>query len=261
MYAATHRVYFEAARAFPNNPRIRLYTDTDGLSAEYERISGMEFGVLPIPFRSQLLGSRSREAGPLCIAQFGDVRDEKGFHWLPDLIDSMMDDYIRPGRVRFLIQASLIHPEYEPKSRAALERLKGYSRDAVRLVGLEGPLTPHSYYQMVSEADLVLCPYDPLTYRNRSSGTLAEAIAAGVPTVVPRHSWLSLQQPAESGETFVDRESFLEAVRKISADYARYQSRAKAGRHSWLANHSPEHLVRRLLGERDEPGAIAEKVA
>ncbi len=204
------------------------------MSEEYERISGLEFGVLPIPFRSQLLSSRPREAGSLCIAQFGDVRDEKGFHWLPDLIDAMMDDYLRPGRVRFLIQASLIHPEYEPKSQAALERLKGYPRDSVRLVGLDGPLKPDSYYRLVSEADLVLCPYEAITYRNRSSGTLAEAIAAGIPTVVPQNCWLSSQPPPGSGKTFFDLESFIDAVRSICDDYPTYHSRARpAGTPGW----------------------------
>ena len=120
-YCALHRVFFEFARAFPVNDRLRLYTDSDGLSTEYEQLSGLEFGVLPIPFRSRLLKSRSRGAGPLCIGYFGDVRDEKGFHWLPDLVQAMFGDYVEPGRVRFVIQASLVHPEQEPLSKAAVK--------------------------------------------------------------------------------------------------------------------------------------------
>ena len=91
-YCAANATFFEIARAFHSTKNIRLYTDSDGLSEEFERFSGLEFGVLPIPFRSHLLDARSRKGGPLCLAYFGDVRDEKGFHWLPDLVVALMDE-------------------------------------------------------------------------------------------------------------------------------------------------------------------------
>jgi glycosyltransferase involved in cell wall biosynthesis len=262
-YCALHRVFFEHARLFPASDRLRLYTDTEALSEEFERASGLEFGVLPIPFRARLISRPAGDHGPICIAFFGDVREEKGFHWLPDLIDAMMDEYLARGRARFLIQASLVHPEANPRSRAALERLKTYAEDHVQLVGLEGPLAPERYYQLVSEADLLLCPYHPGTYRARSSGTLTEAIAAGIPTVVPRGTWLARAQPPGSGETFDDRESFIEAVLQVCGRYAGYQQRAVAGRRGWQARHSPERLIRALLGEGEcEPsGSRVGKVA
>ena len=248
-YCAANATFFEIARIFPVTKSVRLYTDSHGLSEEYERFSGLPFGVLPIPFRTHLLGNRSRRDGPLCLGYFGDVRDEKGFHWLPDLVEAMMEDHVQRGRVRFLIQASLVHPDHEPLSKRALEQLKSYPEDMVRLVGLDGPLSPDRYFQLVTESDLLLCPYHPATYRNRTSGTLTEAIASGIPTVVPHGSWLASQQPAGSGTTFLDRESFIEAVRKICDDYSSFQSRAKAAQYSWLALHSPEQVVRTLLGE------------
>jgi len=260
-YCALHRVFFDYARTFPDNSRLRLYTDSDGLAEEYEQLAGFEFGVLPIPFRSHLLKSRSRGAGPLCIGYFGDVRDEKGFHWLPDLVQAMYADHVRPGRVAFLIQASLVHAEHEPLSREAIKRLKDFAEDSVQLVGMAGPLSPESYYQLVSETDVLVCPYDPAIYRNRTSGTLAEAISAGIPTVVPHGSWLSRQQPPGSGETFLDRDSFIEAVKSVCDDYARYHSRAKAGRYSWLTRHCPESLVRFLLGAPKEQGSSVGRVA
>lgn len=260
-YCAANAIFFEIARTFPDNKNLRLYTDSHGLSLEYERISGLEFGVLPIPFRSHLLGERSRTDRALRLGYFGDVRDEKGFHWLPDLVEAMMDDYVKTGQVRFSIQASLIHPDHEPRSKQALERLKGYPEDIVRLVGLDGPLSPECYFRLVTEADLLLCPYHPATYRNRTSGTLTEAISSGIPTVVPHGSWLASQQPAGSGTTFLDRESFIDAVRRICADYPNYHSRAQAGQCAWLALHSPERVVRALLGETAKHCSTNGKVA
>ncbi len=260
VYGRIHMAFFDYARRFPIDDRVRLYTDTDGLSEEYEWFSGLEFGVLPIPFRSHLLSRRDRGDEPLCLSCIGDMRDEKGFHWLPDLIDAMGAE-VRAGRVRFLIQASLQDRHNNPGCVRALDRLQAYPAEAVQLVGLEGPLSPESYYEMISESDVVLCPYDPVAYRNRSSGTLTEAIAAGIPTVAPGGSWLSRQQPPGGGGTFTDRETFIESVRSICADYPTYLSHARAGRHRWLDFHSPERLVRALLGETSGATPAASKVA
>jgi hypothetical protein len=247
-YCAAHAAFFEYARFFPASEHCRFYTDSDDLSQEYERISGLEFGVLPIPFRARLLGSRSHRAGTLCIGFFGDVRHEKGFHWLPGLVEALRNEGTHSRQVRFVIQASLAHPEQEPQCTAALAELKRYPDEFVRLVGLDGPLSPDRYYQLFTQTDLLVCPYHPAAYRNRTSGTMAEAIAAGIPTVVPAGSWLARQQPPGSGKTFGDCATFIEAVRIVCDDYSSFHSAARAGQHAWQARHSPEQVVRTLLG-------------
>ncbi len=55
---SANAAFFEIAHTFPVNKKLRLYTDSDGLTAEYEHFSRLRFGVLPIPFRSHLLGTR-----------------------------------------------------------------------------------------------------------------------------------------------------------------------------------------------------------
>jgi glycosyltransferase involved in cell wall biosynthesis len=260
-YTTVHRAFFDHARLFAPTDRLRLYTDTEELSEDYERFSGLDFGVLPIPFRTRFLASRARQEGPICLAFFGDVREEKGFHWLPDLINALMEEHLASGRVRFLIQATLVHPEHETRCKAALDELKNHSEGHVRLVGLDGPLAPDLYYQLVSEADALLCPYHPEAYRWRSSGTLTEAISAGIPTVVPQGTWLARQQPLGSGETFKDRESFIAAVQRVCDRYPAYHLRASAGRESWLEQHSPDRLVRALLGAQVEQSSPMGKVA
>jgi hypothetical protein len=126
----------------------------------------------------------------------------------------------------------------------------------VRLVGLDGPLTPEEYYRLVADADLLLCPFDAHAYRRRSSGTLTEAVAAGIPTVVTAGTWLERHQPPGSGESGWDLSSFVEAVRRVCDDYPRYLERARAARDRWLAVHTPTNLVKTLL-DSAPPGAGA----
>ncbi len=190
-YYTVHKVLFQLASTFPATDRLHLYTDTQELSEEYGQLAGRAFGVLPIPFRSELIETQSREDGPLRLVFLGDARDEKGFHWLPDLVEAMMDQYVRPGHVRFIFQASPVAASWNAGSCEACNKLRRYDQSHVQLVGTQGPLSPEEYFQLVSQVDVLLCPFDARAYRSRSSGTLAEAIAAGVPAIVPHGSWLS----------------------------------------------------------------------
>jgi glycosyltransferase involved in cell wall biosynthesis len=247
-YTIAHRVYFDHVRRQPPHPSIHLYTDTDELTEEYRESSGLDFATLPIPFRTDLVAHRpaGRPSGPLTIAFVGDVRDEKGFHWLPDLVEAMAEE-LAAGKVRFAIQASLVYPRYNPRSVVALERMKVLAGEQVTLLGLAGPLSPREYYDFVAGADLLLCPYDPEAYVRRSSGTLTEAVAAGIPTVVRAGTWLARQQPPGTGEACRDLPSFIQAVRRICEEYPRYHGAAKAARTRWLSIHTPVNLVRMLL--------------
>jgi hypothetical protein len=247
-YTTCHRSYFDDVRRRPQHPRVRLYTDTEELTEEYQEFSGLVYDTLPIPFRSGFLAGRARRpGGPLCLSFFGDVREEKGFFWLPELVDALLEDYLVRGKARFLIQGTLGAPQWSPKSQQALARLQGLPPEYVTVVGADGPLAPDDYYRLVSETDVLLCPYNPHAYRRRSSGTVAEAIAAGIPTVVPGGTWLARHQPPGAGETFTDLGSFVEGVRRICDDYDRYAAQARAYREQWLAVHSPLNLVDTLL--------------
>ena len=256
-YRAVHRAFFDHAHTLKPSPRVRLYTDTEELAVEYRAFSSLEFGVLPIPFRSRLLGRGTIGDGPLCIGYVGEARAEKGFPYLPDLVEALMEQYVRSGRVRFLIQGTMTLPDFDPRSREALRRLQSYPAAQVRLVGLDRPLTPDEYYRLVSDTDLLLCPYSPEAYRTRSSGSLTEGVAAGIPTIVPRNTWLSRNQPPGTGETFVDQASLIEAVRCVIERYPEYRARAVTQKDEWLARHSPLNLIRTLLN--DAPVAARER--
>jgi glycosyltransferase involved in cell wall biosynthesis len=250
-YLALHRACFELYRRWGASPRIHFYTDTEELAQEYQEVTGFNFQVLPIPFRSQALGRKDPEAGqPLCFTYLGEARDEKGFPWLADAIDHLMEHYLRPGKIRFAIQATLGRPvRNQPASAAALARLLKNDPRHVQLSGLNGPLLPEEYNEMVADADVVLCPYHSYRYRNCSSGTLMEAIVAGKPTMVRADGWMARQQPPGSGERFHDLTSFIEGLKRLADEFATYKRYAEGFRNLFRLNHSPERLVAKLIKE------------
>lgn len=252
-FTATHLALFDSYRPFGSHPSIRLYTDTAELSELYSRASQLAHFTLPIPFRNGKLVPHERHTGDLLrVTYLGDPRDEKGFHRLPELVETLAGE-----PVRFVIQASLVDLVNNPKSTPALSRLQESDSRRVELAGLNGPLTPDDYFRLVSAADVLIFPFDREAYQRRSSGTLTEAIAAGVPTVVPDDTWLSRQQPPGSGERFTDDLSLAEAVRRMVRRYDEYEGRAAEARAGWLSKHTPDNVVRSLLsgdGPRKDDG-------
>lgn len=241
-FTTTHLALYDMYRAFGPHHRIRLYTDTDELAEVYSRASQLAHFTLPIPFRNDKLAPHTRRTDqPVRVTYVGDPRDEKGFHLLPDLITALDGE-----PVRFVIQASLADVANNPLSATALTRLRECGRPNVELIGLDGPLNADTYFALVSAADLIVFPFDREAYSRRSSGTLTEAIAAGVPTVVPADTWLARQQPAGSGERFDVRNPLVDAVRRVLRNREQYERRAAEARGEWLNKHTPDNLIRAL---------------
>lgn len=234
--------------------RIRFYTDSGRLSEDYESLTDLSFTPLPLPFRAELLPVTKRSECPVTIVYLGGARDEKGFHWLPDLIQALAVGYFVTGKVRLLIQASLAQPEHNPRSVAALRKLKRRLPPGVELVALDGGLDPHDYYALAAQADIMLLPYLRERYRACTSGILAEALAVGAAAVVPSGTWLADQLPPGGGETFDDFPSFVEAVKRVVDNFANYRMAAQANRSSWLKRHSPDALIAALLDQKNDSG-------
>ena len=75
-----------------------IYTDTVELASTTARLAGVDFRVLPIPFRTELIPPRSSlgpHDGPLKVLFLGDVREEKGFLLLPELVRTLDEQYLK----------------------------------------------------------------------------------------------------------------------------------------------------------------------
>jgi glycosyltransferase involved in cell wall biosynthesis len=238
------RAYFDACRAFPESPNVRFYTDTAELARDYSALAGFPFAVLPIPFRANLIPqSPSRTDDTLRVLFLGDLREEKGFTKLPQLVRATRDN----PRVQFVIPGALHAEEREPAMLAALAELEAYPAEKVSRPFRDHFVPASDYYTLLAAADVVLCPYDAHAYRARSSGVFAEAVAAGKPTIVPAETWMANEQEPGSGEVYRDERGLLTALQRVIADYPRYRKTAALARERWLQRHSPEQLVSQLV--------------
>ena len=229
--------------------RLRFHADTEQLSRVFAELTGLPFATAPIPFpqeplRAALVARAPRQEGQKLTAVYlGDARQEKGYQHLPAALSSLWRGYVEPGKVRFVLQSNFNTPGGEPGILTAAQLLAGYPATTV----LTEPLQPADYYRVLAESDLVLIPYDPVAYRNRSSGVLIEAMAAGKVVVTSDNSWMASQVTPQHAVLFDRPEQIGPAIAQALDRFATLSQGAAGRCDDVLKQSTGEHLVRHLL--------------
>lgn len=168
---------------------IAFYTDTDELSRDYNLLGVQPFKTVAVPVDPALRHCNAPPAGePLSILYIGDVRNEKGFPCLPNLIEETLD-LVKAKKIRYVVQSNFNLPEGEDASAWAMESLKRMPDAGIEF--MPGPLSPEQYRRLIEQAGVVLVPYRRENYVARSSGIFAEAVAAGAPCLVTAGTWMA----------------------------------------------------------------------
>lgn len=121
----------------------------------------------------------------------GDAKISKGIHLVPDVVRTVVPKY---PHLDFVVQTSSTHAWGTALDAVnALAALKGtYDNLTVMLESI----STQSYADMVGSAEVTLLPYDPVAYRDKSSGVLWETVASGGLAVVSEGSWLAAEARA-----------------------------------------------------------------
>jgi hypothetical protein len=194
---ASLRGSFRAFRDKVGHLAVHFYTDTERLTAQYNRLGVFRFSTLPIPVSPHLCRPAAAGDGAIRVTYAGDARTEKGYHLLPDLVRDV--ELLRPpdARVRYVFQSNFTFriPEQQAPVIVARRSLQSFPAQMVQII--PDALTPEEYRNLVLSAGIMLLLYDRENYYARSSGLLAEALSAGIPVLAPAASWLSDQfEPA-----------------------------------------------------------------
>lgn len=232
--------------------KIQFYTDTDDLIQRYNSLSEIRLYKIPIPFRQEKLKQETKDLNiedAINLVYLGDARPEKGYHFLPNIIEYLWKDYIQPGKIKIIIQSNFSVEGGEgliPKARLALER---YPESKVKLI--KEAMSADDYYQLLAEADALILPYDPNSYRFRTSGVLTEALAAGKPVIVPQSSWLGKQVDSSRASLYENPDEIPKKVIEVIENLDRFSESAINFSHGWLKQNSPDNLVKILLSNKN----------
>ncbi|HUY93171.1 MAG TPA: hypothetical protein VMV10_30865 [Pirellulales bacterium] len=227
---------------------VYFWTDNEELAAHYREKTGFPFGALPIPHTPSVrtaLPAQDR----LRILYLGDARLEKGFQHLPGLVRALTDDEGHRLRFEFYFQAHCVSPCEAPEITAARAELCRLAHRGVTL--FTSPLSPPKYRELLASGHLVVLPYDRRAYAERSSGVFAEALAAGIPLVVPEGTWMARQLLQGAGGAFRDLSDAPLLILKIAQDWRRHHQRALDCAAAWRSQQNPQRLLTLLQNPPD----------
>ena len=250
--------------------KVYFYTDTDELTDQYIRLTGIPFGTLPIPHTHSPSTAPSLGDRPLRIIYVGDARHEKGYHYLPRVVQDLWVDYVETGKVAFLLQSNYNLPGGEPEAIVARAELQCYPTDKVKL--LTEPLTSDEYRETLLSGDISLLLYDSQNYYARSSGILIESLAAGIPVIVPAGTWLAAQFIDEVYQHHLSIKEQMSTVKTYGGTQLYWRERPTAccsvgvpsgAQYLWITLRIPKHgvFVEMRLDQRDSYGHSARRNA
>lgn len=227
-----------------------LYTDTEELTQCYNGLRAGVFQTLPIPIDERLGHKRPHTgSGPLVVSYVGDLRDEKGIDLLPGIITSIRRAGYGKAEVLFRIQGNLPVAGVTGRTRRAKQALLDARPDGVELV--EGPLSSDDYMDLMLHSDVVLIPYSPIHYAARSSGVFVEAVAAGIPTVHPRNSWMGRNAIDKLGFGYSKPSEIAAGLKDIIVNYPQYEAASGAYISEWRESHSAQRLTKIIIENQD----------
>lgn len=158
--------------------RLHVHSETEQMAGFYRALLGLEVATAPgpglvLPARHARPSAAGRPPTVLCI---GFANRPKGYRLLPDAIATVLH---RRRDVRFMVHGIVKGSDAEG-DQAIFDELSALGdRVAVR----QDVLSDQDYATLLTEADLLLLPYDPAVYLTRGSGVFTDARKVGLPVV------------------------------------------------------------------------------
>jgi hypothetical protein len=221
-FAATH-----LAAADPGDPVLTTFHQT--CSAIYTHLLRRQVHTLPVPHQATHIGKHRAEQRQLTVGVLGHQRADKGYHLVPAIAMGLLQ--VRPD-LQILIHNGA--PGYMAEVQDCVRTL-GASDARITVDERIADLT--LWDELLDSCDVVLCPYHAPSYTGAYSAIVGEAIARGIPLVVPAVSTLSrtLTEFGGPGETFAgfEPEPIAAATLKVLADLPAYATKARAAAWRW----------------------------
>lgn len=233
-----YRQAFKRIANSQTGQRILLCTDSEKLADEYRSLCDVAIHVVPIPHSPLPRRQRDRGSRSVVLGFAGEARSSKGFHLLPGVA----------RRLKAATSADALSFAFQSYGARA-EALAGFSpSDQIRL--FPEPLSEEEYEAFMASIDLMLIPYMDHSYRAQTSGVFSEAMALGVPTIVPENTWMAEQLAVSgAGLTFRggDEEDLARACMQAIDFYPALRARASKAVTAWRAYHNGANFVETII--------------
>lgn len=226
---------------------ILYTTDSNVIAMEADELYHCPMITLPIPHLREApaitAADKKQPTDTFRVYAPGAIRTEKGIAFITASFEHL--NRTDPSLLQRLVLVTQYNDAGDTQLNDTIRQRLGKLNVANIFLG---NLSSEAYEHEMAEADIILIPYsNDHGYRARTSGILAETIAACKPFLTTRDSWMGLQ--SEQYHTglpvpYGDVEAFAEALRTLTENYAAHLQQAQDARAAWLAFHSRQNFYR-----------------
>jgi glycosyltransferase involved in cell wall biosynthesis len=233
------------AQRLPREAGARFHlTSFDPVPASlFRKLLDYPVRALPSPFRAVAPLRNRAGARPITVAVLGHQRADKGYDLMPDVAHELLRARLD---IRLLVQSVAA-----PDAVDAQQRLRDLAATNKRLVVDEAAAGSERWANLVAMSDLVLCPYRAEAYVARFSAILNEALANGIPVVVPAGTTLAtfLRECGGCGTTFerFDVPAIVAAATQALDGFNHFANLAHAAALAWPEKRGPGRVIDELL--------------
>ena len=250
------RLGFKLIEKSDSGKIFHFATDSNRLAKEYEYLTRLPIDIFPIPHTRNVDGEKifqkdrsSNKGRPkLRMVSLGDARSEKGFPVLVNALQKLIPE-LESHQIEVVLQCNINGMDSEAMN--ARKKLEEIPLPAVSLI--TEPLSTEGYYHLLEMSHIILLPYRRNEYYARSSGILAEAIAAGKPVVTTADTWMAEQILSHKGSGALakdgDPADIVRAIREIILQYEVFRQSAEHHKKEWLKFHNPKNLYDMIASE------------
>jgi glycosyltransferase involved in cell wall biosynthesis len=233
-------------------PRLQMITFDQASSACFAAVLARPVGVLPTPHVAT--GPRRSRSGklPITVAVLGNQRPEKGYQFMPEVARSLLGSN---ANIRLLC-----HNANPDMMRETQEDLHEIAAKDPRMI-MDERLAGGEVWQAILDAcDLIILPYESPRFAISYSAVAVEAIANGIPLVVPTGTSMArlVQEFGGAGTTFDSPEpsSIIDATQRALDRFDQLATIAYAGSELWGQLHGPRNLFDAMLALAPSPPVL-----
>jgi glycosyltransferase involved in cell wall biosynthesis len=224
-------------------PRLHMMTFDENSSAAFKALMGKPVGVLPTP-RIAAAPRNRRGRRPITVAVLGHQRPEKGYQLMPEIAQRLLQSD-REIRV-------LCHNADPGGMKEIQQALRALAATDPRLIVDERLAGDQVWAQLLEASDLIICPYTSSRFAISYSSIAVEAVANGIPLVVPAGTTMArlMQEFGGAGAVFDRPEpsSIVTATRRALDRFDQLAEIAEVGVSLWAQIHGPRNLLDAMLG-------------
>jgi hypothetical protein len=232
--------------------RLHLFTFEAKSSQLYSYLLKKQVEVLPLPHASSSQTKSRVGHRPITVSILGHQRPEKGFSLVPEIAEGLLAQ--RSDITLF------VHNGEPNNMQSVQQKLRDLAKTQPRLELDERVAGPALWRQFLDRSDLIVCPYPVWNFSAAYSAVAAEAVAEGIPLVVPDHTTLAsmLREYGGGGTTFASHQpaAVVEAVIRALDQFDELAEIATLGSVAWHKNMGARKMVEALLTMAQAPGDL-----